>query len=309
MLGGELRKGTSTSVGVPFLLPVPASAVSGSLLPVLLLANINGVEVNFVTSRARLGVFVLVAFIIAWGSWLPALVWPSVPKALPLVGLFGPALAAIVVSGRAGRSEIVRRLRRWRFPAVWYFVAALVMPACYAVALRVRAALSGVDVRSFSLPHAPAFLAVSFLWLLLVTSGEEIGWRGYALPRLLDLGMSEWTASVAIGIVWGFWHLPLYLVPGPSPMPYALFLGLTVGQSFIYTSLYRRSGGSLLPALLLHATTDFGARLYRIDLFDRGTWLTIVVLLTGTGVALLAAVPHREQPAFHVPDARDNQLV
>lgn len=55
--------------------------------------------------RVRLGVFVFVAFVIAWGSWLSALMWPSVPKALPLVGLFGPALATTDFGPRLHRID------------------------------------------------------------------------------------------------------------------------------------------------------------------------------------------------------------
>lgn len=237
--------------------------------------------------RVQLLAFGFLAFVVAWGAWIPALTWPAIPKTIPLVGLFGPAFAAAIVGGRAGVRDIVTRLRRWRFPVIWYATAALLMPVCYAVALRVEGALSGFDSAALAIGHSLGFLAASFVWLLFVTAGEEIGWRGFALPRLLDLGMSRWSASLALGIVWALWHLPLYLVPGQSSMPYSLFVALTVGQSLIYTSLYLQSGGSLLPALLLHATTDFGARLYRIDRFDRGAWLLIDVLVAAAGFALL----------------------
>jgi membrane protease YdiL (CAAX protease family) len=94
-------------------------------------------------------------------------------------------------------------------------------------------------------------------------------------------------ASLVVGVVWGLWHLPLYLAPGPSAMPFSLFLALTVGQSLVYTALYLRSNGSLLPAVLLHATTDFGARLYHIDRFGRTTWMLIDLLVASVGIALL----------------------
>lgn len=238
-------------------------------------------------ARVQMMAFGVLAFVIAWATWIPALLWPRVPKLIPLVGLFGPALAAAVVGGRAGMRDIVTRLRRWRFPVSAYAVAALVMPLCYAVAVGVDRSLFGFDSGGLSIGHSLAFLAASLAWLLFVTSGEEIGWRGFALPRLLGLGMSKWSASVVLGIVWALWHLPLYLVPGQTSMPYSLFVALTVGQSLIYTALFLRSGGSLLPAVLLHATTDFGARLYRIDRFDGTTWLLIDVLVAAVGFTLL----------------------
>ncbi|MEP6790176.1 MAG: CPBP family intramembrane glutamic endopeptidase, partial [Ramlibacter sp.] len=123
------------------------------------------------------------------------------------------------------------------------------MPAVYGAALLLDGLLLGFDTRSAWMGSPPTFLVASFLWLLVITSGEEIGWRGFALPRLLALGWHPAWASLALGAVWGLWHLPLYLSPEQSSFPFPLFLALTLGQSLIYTALYFRSGGSLLPAV------------------------------------------------------------
>ena len=246
------------------------------------------------TYRALLAFFLL-AFVIAWGSWIPALHWHSLPKTLPLIGLFAPVIAALVVRGRAGVADVVARMRIWRIRGRWYAVAALLMPAVYLIAVLLDDQLSGAADHRIWVGSTPAFLLVSLVWLLFVTSGEEIGWRGFALPEMLRLGMSPLHASLVLGIVWGVWHLPFYWSSGQTGIPYPLFLALTVGQSLIYTALYLRSRGSLIPAILLHATTDFGARLYHIDLFGRTTWtlIDIMVLIAGTSLLFSAREPLR----------------
>ena len=231
--------------------------------------------------------FFLVAFLIAWGSWIPALHWHSVPKTLPLIGLFGPMIAAMIVRGRAGVADLVARVRIWRIPVRWYAVAALLMPAVYLIAVLLDQLIFGADLHRVWLGSAPAFLLASLVWLLFVTSGEEIGWRGFALPEMLRLGMSPLSASLVLGVVWGVWHLPFYWSGGQTGIPYPFFLALTVGQSLTYTALFLRSRGSVLPAILLHATTDLGARLYHIELFGRSTWLLIDLMVLIAGASLL----------------------
>ena len=231
--------------------------------------------------------FAIIAFVVAWTSWFAALAWPRLPKIAPLAGLFAPAFAAALVGGRAGRRALVLRAARWRFSFRWYGIALLLMPTFYAVALWIDHAVFGFDLSRLWSGSSPIFLAASFAWLLFVTSGEEIGWRGFALPRLLDLGLSPLTSSVVLGLVWGLWHLPFYLAPGQSSIPYPLFLLLATGLSLVYTALFLRTNGSLVPAVLLHATTDFGARLYRIDRFDGRAWLLVDLLVAAAGILLL----------------------
>jgi membrane protease YdiL (CAAX protease family) len=236
----------------------------------------------------RLGAFFLIACGLAWVTWLPALAWLHGATLLPLVGLFAPAIAAILVSDRTGRRDLAARIRRWRVPPWTYAVALLLMPACYAAAIPIARLLDGMDTRDLVGSGSVLFLATSFAWLLFVTSGEEIGWRGYALPRLLALGVSPLTASLVLGAAWGLWHLPLYLVPGGSSLSYPVFFALVIGQSLVYTALALHTRGSLIPAVVLHATTDLGARLYHIERFTTSVWLMVDALVAIVGLLLLS---------------------
>jgi membrane protease YdiL (CAAX protease family) len=90
-----------------------------------------------------------------------------------------------------------------------------------------------------------------------VQAGEEIGWRGYALPRLADrLGLS--TGSVLLGIVWASWHLPLFFIPVADTLgqSFPLYLLQVTALSVAMGWLYWRTGGSLLLVMLLHAAVN-----------------------------------------------------
>lgn len=88
--------------------------------------------------------------------------------------------------------------------------------------------------------------------------GEEIGWRGFALPRLLA-GRSALRASLLLGTIWGLWHVPRVWAQfeGPAGLPFAWFvLGSvlqTVATAILFTWVYHSTRGSLLLALLFHA--------------------------------------------------------
>ena len=130
---------------------------------------------------------------------------------LGLVGLFGPALAAIIVAavlgGRSGVKALLARAVRWRVGARWYLVA-LGGPALLALAS------AGVAV-ALDMSASVQVGAVSILdfVIFVVVVGEELGWRGFALPNLLP-NRSALAATLILGVLWSAWHLPTFLVPG-----------------------------------------------------------------------------------------------
>ena len=90
-----------------------------------------------------------------------------------------------------------------------------------------------------------------------VQAGEEVGWRGYALPRLAaQLGFGP--ATIVLGIVWALWHLPLFLIPGTGSdgQSFAIYLLHVTAFSVAIGWLYWKTGGSLLLPMLLHAAIN-----------------------------------------------------
>lgn len=225
--------------------------------------------------------FFLLAFGISWLVWIPAALaarglisFPLSSSVVGLLGSFGPSLAALlvtaVIAGLSGLRQLLGRLFIWRVNWRWYLFV-LLWPAVLSLAATAVYALFGGTTPDLTQPPVleqlalpPEMTAVGpwpllpfiFLQQLLVGSamGEEIGWRGFALPRL-QAGQGALWASVTLGVLWGIWHLPLYLTQG-HPLS-EIFFGWTllgiVADTILFTWVYNHTGGSLLLALLFHA--------------------------------------------------------
>lgn len=231
--------------------------------------------------------FWLLVFGISWGVWVPLSLaahglfeLPLSPTLLTLIGAFGPSVAAILLTAATEHWAGVRRLLKplliWRVGLHWY-VFVLLWPAALSFSTTLVHRLLGEAWPDFSHPPLldvyplPPELLHRGLWTLLPAifiqqlvlsspMGEEIGWRGYALPRL-QARSNGLAASLALGLIWSIWHLPLYFTPG-HPLSNEFFgwmpLGL-VPTAILFTWVFNRTRGSLLLALLFHAalnTTD-----------------------------------------------------
>lgn len=183
----------------------------------------------------------------------------AIAGALFLLGTFAPALVALAFTdraeGRAATRALLRRVFEWRVGARWYVFAVGYIPA-----IKLSVAL----VHRFATGAWPRFgqeawylMAAAIVFSTWVQAGEEIGWRGYALPRLADrFGLAP--ASVILGIIWASWHLPLFFVPGSDTFgqSFPLYLLQVTALSVAAAWLYWRTKGSLLLVMLLHAAVN-----------------------------------------------------
>ncbi len=240
---------------------------------------------------AQLVIYVLLAFTIAWGTWFPAFLHPDSLRLLSFVGLFAPAISAIIVSfylsKASGIKELLGGYTRLRFGILWYIIAILLVPLLFTLSFWLDGQLFHTSFKNILLPTSPYFICAAFIWLMFINSGEEIGWRGFALPRLQKLFKNPLYASLVLGIIWSTWHLPIYLTPGQSSFPLILFFFFTIGLSFIYTVLFNKTGGSLFSVVLLHASTDVVPRVMNITLFKPTTWLILGILTWMSAIALV----------------------
>src|SRR5271157_1079313 len=187
-----------------------------------------------------------------------------------VVGAGGPSLAAIILTylqnGREGVLNLLKRLVLWRVNAKWYLVVLFLLPALMVLAILLNAVLGGKigSMPFFGQWYWPIILPLGFL-LAIIMGGpleEEMGWRGYALPRLQST-LNPLYASIIIGIIWGAWHLPLFLIPGTSQYSLSMafflpFADLLMADSIIMTWVYNNTKGSILMAILSHATKNIG---------------------------------------------------
>jgi uncharacterized protein len=242
-----------------------------------------------VVRRYPLIVFFVLAYVFSWWPW-PLYAFGLSPS--PIIA-FGPFLAAILVlaltTGKGGVVTLLRRMVRWRVRPVWYAVA-LLLP----VAISGGAALLNVVVLGASAP-SPAELGAwsglvpTFFLLLLVpgTGGawEEPGWRGYALPKLQG-GHSALLASLILGVVWAFWHLPLMVI-GQIHLSDPVYI---VAWTVVLTWVFNNTNGSVLIAMLMHNIHNVISGYYFSAMFSGADWVRQGWLLVALWCAVAAIV-------------------
>lgn len=243
----------------------------------------------------NLAAFFVLAFGISWAFWLP-MAWMGLSSPmLRILGSFGPGAAALILlaitEGRAGLRAIGRRMIIWRVGIGWYLVslfgtAAILLPAIGIHLLLGGSGLQWNDPNQWYL-IIPAFLQVLFLSVL----GEEIGWRGFALPRL-QRPLSALGASVLLGTIWGLWHLPLFWTESNfhSEIPFSLFLVQDIALAILFTWIFNNTRGSLLMAHLFHAASNTTIGVLPVIPSDAGGSLRPLVLAVGLLVAATVAV-------------------
>ena len=268
--------------------------------------------------------FFLLAYLFTWSNWLPrALAARGLPSYEPpgfivLLAGYGPTLAAILVTllttGGQGLKELFGRLAKWRVGVQWYLIA-LFLPAAVILVSMGLNALTGGSLPNFAntpFPFGPRDtpLALKILILFLVFTlgfdglGEELGWRGYALPKLKE-SQSSLVASVILGVLWAVWHFPFALTEGTTlnSLPLLVFVLNQVAQAIIYTWIFNNTQGSLLLPLLHHAAGNTTSNLLpflppaaadlRIYFFTVVVnWLVALAILFATRGSLR---PHREE--------------
>jgi uncharacterized protein len=178
--------------------------------------------------------------------------------ALLLLGTFAPSIVAVSLTyraeGRAGVTALLGRILQWQIGARWYLFAVSLLPAIkLAVALTHRA-LAGAWPRFGN--ESPVTILIAIVFSTPVQAGEEVGWRGYALPRMAArLGFGP--ASIVLGAIWGLWHLPLFFVPGEDyGQPFFVFAMGTTALSVAIAWLYANTKGSLLLTMLMHSAVN-----------------------------------------------------
>jgi uncharacterized protein len=231
-------------------------------------------------ARYPLTSFFVMAYAFSWIVWSPWVLGKDGAGLLPIqipqtvVGylnataiLCGPTVAALImtgtIEGRAGVRTLLGRLVLWRVGIRWYLFALVGVPLIMVV---------GTMIYSGELPKLGALGGLSFLptyllsFLLVVVLGgplfEEIGWRGFALPRMEGLH-GPLLASLSLGVMWALWHLPEFLVPswaassgGGGISGIILFTLTALTFTFVITWVFNNTRASILIAILVHASID-----------------------------------------------------
>jgi membrane protease YdiL (CAAX protease family) len=260
--------------------------------------------------RGPLVRFFVLTYALMWACFITVAVtgipvYAPVGGVLVLLGTFAPSLVALWLTSRtegdSGVQALLGGILKWRVAARWYLFALAYLPAIKLTAALIHRLATGAWPRFGDDPLylIPAAIAVSTPF----QAGEEIGWRGYALPRLAArFGLGR--ASILLGLIWGFWHLPQFFIPeadtyGQSFVVYLLHVtALSVAMAW----LYARTNGSLLLVMLLHAAVNNAKDIVPSALPGTDStfglsaslvaWLTVTLLWIGAAY-FLARMPYR----------------
>jgi membrane protease YdiL (CAAX protease family) len=260
--------------------------------------------------------FFVLTYIVTWSLWLPLVIsGDRVPGPLgfvlaPLGSLVPSTLGVVFVGllgGRSGVRTLLGRLIHARIGLRWYLAAlALTMLAPLAVGVSI---LMGGDTPVVD----RSIFGILFLFAFMIfpgsALGEELGWRGFALPRM-QARNSALKASLIIGVLWGLWHLPLWLI-GRESNPISLYVPFVIAviaTSVICTWLYNNTGGSLFIIVLYHAAINLPITVLITPLGSQQaqpfliyvalTAAAAVIVVIATGSENLSRTTHRqiEQP-------------
>jgi membrane protease YdiL (CAAX protease family) len=262
-------------------------------------------------ARRPLLFFFIIAFAGAWLVELPVVLSRTgtglLPYTLPgplIVVLIaaatftGPTVAAFVmtwsIQGKAGTKQLLRRYVLWRVKFRWYLFVLLVIP--------ISEVLGAIVLPGVAASYQPILLSLVLAYpLAFVTTfvlggplGEEPGWRGFALPRL-QAAHGPLVGSVILGVLWAFWHFPLFWtgVWTPPTVPnMVMFVVMITALTIVMTWVFNNARGSLLITMLMHASFNTFANkmvapLFPAPLLDEYGLLPVLV---GFGLVALLVI-------------------
>ena len=225
------------------------------------------------------------------------------------VAVYAPSICSIALTGiREGRAGLVRLAAaavrvsgRW-----WWILASLVgYPLLWLIVAVIRACIAGQPLGAIPYDHWYAGLPMVLLSGIVFHDagplGEELGWRGYALPRLLRV-MTPRKAALLLGAIWAFWHLPAFFLAGlsQSKFVFASFFFVVIGFSVFMTLIFIHTRGSILlagiiPHMWFNAVAK--ASIHPVD------WITVAVavVLLLAGPLWRGSAPTRASATFWRP--------
>ncbi len=238
--------------------------------------------------------FFVITFAISWLIWIPLAfshlgigpfhIAEEISAVVRLLGVLMPAVSALFLTGYVGGgravSNLLRRLTIWRVGWRWWVAGALGQPVLLFIAVLFNNIFGGQPLSLTNPSLTLAGVLVNIFFLLLATLGEEIGWRGVALPGLQQRFSPLW-ASVILAFIWGSWHVPFWLLLdtfdqfGIGYLLLNLLLGIPL--TLYITWFYNHSQSSLLLAVVFHLTFNVANTI----------WLPVTTNLVAFGIAIV----------------------
>jgi hypothetical protein len=257
-----------------------------------------------------MGLYLAVAFLMAWVLWLVGWLITLHKVSLPLfpvlvVGSFGPFVGALVATLAEGGP----RRALWFFARAFdprmgwaaFLVSFFLLPIL-AVAVEVVHAGLAHEAPHFRMTLAGLPMSYLFLFVLGGTLAEEYGWS--LLSDQLDGVLPLTAATFVLGVIWALWHLPLFFIIAPGAIqgytPFHIFLVATVAMRFLFAWVYHRGGHNILSNMLLHTAANLAYSIVALapspeDMSTGRLWM-FAALNIFSAVVLWVAAPIESGP-------------
>jgi membrane protease YdiL (CAAX protease family) len=229
--------------------------------------------------------FFLITFVFSWFFWGLLIVIPDLAPfqfVITVIGAFGPTISAIFLTyrknGMASVKKLLKRGIQYKIGWKWYVPILLLNPIVIFLGFSGAMIFTGQTAALLDISLIGTFIVMFIMLIPIMLPGgplnEEFGWRGYALDRM----QSQWNpviSSIILGLIWALWHLPLFFVDGMSqnllltyvPISALLFFLQVPTFSILYTWLHNNTGGSILTAILFHATWNSAFNVLMVSAF------------------------------------------
>jgi len=260
--------------------------------------------------------FFFLTFAITWAMWFPAALTKLSGSASILgpdkVGSFArwaPGIAAIIISaflaGKHGIGDLFRPLKIWKVPFSWYLFVLLFQPALFFVSKWIDLSLLGksyeviTPLSTLDIDAPFIFIAISVIISAIPGAFmEELGWRGFALPRLQKQN-NALIASIILGLIWGFWHIPsIIYLEGTDVFNMVLAVVNTIAVTILFTWIFNNTQGSLLLVTMFHMSIQYSENFLGVIPSQTPTilkWLVAIIILVAVGANNLSKSSERIQ--------------
>jgi membrane protease YdiL (CAAX protease family) len=220
--------------------------------------------------------------------------WALLPFArdsvlIGVIALLGPAAAAFVAAaldGQVALQDLRQRVSLWRVPVRWYVLALAIPVAASGLRTAIEVLASDSSVVRF---QEITLLAVI---VFVMVFGEEVGWRGFAMPRLQEK-FGFWIACVIVGVLWALWHLPLFYMPSMPQYqhPFIPYIGYLIALSILLGWITRRANGSVIVATVFHGAVNTFGIVTGVPFTVRGWTNFASYAVVAAAVILIAKTP------------------
>lgn len=247
--------------------------------------------------------FFVITYGWSWLFWLPAVLSPagySDPYffVMFIIGAFGPFVGAFSLTylneRMGGVNDLWKRFWNLKAEKNWLLASFLLFPALYGVAFMIAVFTEG-RIPEFEWVSQP-WLLVNFIAISFVGGGfcEEFGWRGYALDRL-QVKWNALVSSLILGVVWTFWHLPVWFITGDPHQndPFFLFLLSITFLSILFTWLYNNTNGNLFVAVVFHTMYNFMSKLNLFSQVILGGIIYVVLFIISVVAVVVIFKPKK----------------